>query len=97
MPFLGWRQVPVCTRSIWGRRHGTVCPASGRRFVGKPPRMVARVSPLTGELYVVRRVFEQSSQETYVCSLSSRTIVYKGMFLVERAAAVLPGSAGRGL
>ena len=34
-------------------------------------------------LYVVRRVFEQSSQETYVCSLSSRTIVYKGMFLVK--------------
>ena len=33
-------------------------------------------------LYVVRRVFEQSSDDTYVASLSSRTIVYKGMFLV---------------
>ena len=32
-------------------------------------------------LYVVRKVFEQSN-DTYVCSLSSRTIVYKGMFLV---------------
>ena len=33
-------------------------------------------------LYVVRRVFEQSTDNTYVPSLSSRTIVYKGMFLV---------------
>ena len=28
------------------------------------------------------RVFEQTAEDTYVCSLSSRTIVYKGMFLV---------------
>ena len=29
------------------------------------------------KLYVVRRVFEQSNDNTYVVSLSSRTIVYK--------------------
>ena len=34
-------------------------------------------------LYVARRVFEQSNDNTYVVSLSSRTIVYKGMFLVK--------------
>ena len=34
------------------------------------------------KLYIVRREFEQSVQDTYVASLSSRTIVYKGMFLV---------------
>ena len=34
------------------------------------------------KLYIVRRVFEQSNDDTYVVSLSSRTIVYKGMFLV---------------
>ena len=33
-------------------------------------------------LYVARREFEQSNEDTYVVSLSSRTIVYKGMFLV---------------
>ena len=31
---------------------------------------------------MIRRVFEQSNDDTYVASLSSRTIVYKGMFLV---------------
>ena len=36
------------------------------------------------KLYVVRRVFEQSNANTYVPSLSSRTIVYKGMFLVNQ-------------
>ena len=57
-------------------------PSIWQAFVGKPPRMVAGIA-FDRRLYVVRRVFEQSSQETYVCSLSSRTIVYKGMFLVK--------------
>ena len=33
-------------------------------------------------LYIVRREFEQSNVNTYIPSLSCRTIVYKGMFLV---------------
>lgn len=40
--------------------------------------------PFDRKLYVARRVFEQSNDDTYVVSLSSRTIVYKGMFLVEQ-------------
>ena len=32
----------------------------------------------------MRRVFEHSNGSTYVPSLSSRTIVYKGMFLVHQ-------------
>ena len=36
------------------------------------------------KLYVARRLFAQSNDDTYVVSLSSRTIVYKGMFLVEQ-------------
>ena len=41
-------------------------------------------------LYVLRRVFEQSCPDTYVPSLSSRTIVYKGMFLVHQLRAFYP-------
>ncbi|HJB69835.1 MAG TPA: glutamate synthase large subunit, partial [Candidatus Flavonifractor avistercoris] len=40
--------------------------------------------PFDRKLYVARRVFEQSNDNTYVVSLSSRTIVYKGMFLVDQ-------------
>lgn len=33
---------------------------------------------------MIRREFEKSCPDTYVASLSSRTIVYKGMFLVDQ-------------
>ena len=81
LPFLGWRQVPVCPEYL-GQKARDCMPSIWQAFVGKPPRMEAGIA-FDRRLYVVRRVFEQSSQETYVCSLSSRTIVYKGMFLVK--------------
>ena len=46
------------------------------------PEGVDRGLDFDRRLYVARRVFEQSNEDTYVVSLSSRTIVYKGMFLV---------------
>jgi hypothetical protein len=48
----------------------------------KRPKNVERGLDFDRKLFVVRRVFEQSNEDTYVPSLSSRTIVYKGMFLV---------------
>ena len=45
-------------------------------------RKVSKGIDFDRKLYIVRRVFEQASNGTYVPSLSSRTIVYKGMFLV---------------
>lgn len=50
-------------------------------FVERPDS-VKRGLEFDRKLYVARRVFEQSNEDTYVVSLSSRTIVYKGMFLV---------------
>ena len=44
--------------------------------------MWKKVSPFDRMLYIARREFEQSNDNTYVVSMSSRTIVYKGMFLV---------------
>ena len=81
LPFLGWRQVPVCPE-VLGHKARSCMPSIWQAFVGKPPRMNKGID-FDRRLYVVRRVFEQSSQGTYVCSLSSRTIVYKGMFLVK--------------
>ena len=48
------------------------------------PEKVEKGIDFDRRLYVVRRVFEQSSDDTYVASLSSRTIAYKGMFLVDQ-------------
>ena len=48
----------------------------------KRPEDVEKGLDFDRKLYVARRVFEQSNDNTYVVSFSSRTIVYKGMFLV---------------
>ena len=81
LPFLGWREVPTCPE-VLGHKARSCMPSIWQAFVGKPTRMKAGID-FDRRLYVARRVFEQSNQETYVCSLSSRTIVYKGMFLVK--------------
>ena len=52
-------------------------------FIEKPADLEKGL-PFDRRLYVVRRCFEQSSENTYVVSLSSRTIIYKGMFLVKQ-------------
>ena len=50
----------------------------------KRPEDVERGLEFDRKLYVARRVFEQSNDNTYVVAFSSRTIVYNGMFLVEQ-------------
>jgi glutamate synthase (ferredoxin) len=80
MEFLGWRQVPT-RPEILGEKARSCMPNIMQCFV-KRPANVARGLDFDRKLYVARRVFEQSNDNTYVASFSSRTIVYKGMFLV---------------
>ena len=83
MELLGWRAVPV-EPGILGTRALNKMPCIEQGFV-KRPEGVAQGLDFDRKLYVARRVFEQSGGDgTYVCSLSSRTIVYKGMFLVHQ-------------
>ena len=80
--FLGWRQVPV-DPDILGAPARDSMPGIYQCFVARPGE-VDRGLAFDRRLYVIRRVFEQSSEGTYVCSFSSRTVVYKGMFLVNQ-------------
>ncbi len=48
----------------------------------KKPEGLSKGIEFDRKLYIVRRVFSHSNGGTYTVSLSSRTIVYKGMFLV---------------
>ncbi|MBS5134477.1 MAG: glutamate synthase large subunit [Oscillospiraceae bacterium] len=82
LPFLGWRKVPVCP-DILGRKARDKMPCIEQAFVAKPESLPTGL-PFDRKLYLLRRVFEHSNRETYVVSLSSRTIVYKGMFLVDQ-------------
>ncbi len=80
LDFLGWREVP-CEPSVLGQKAVECMPCIMQAFVKKPVS-VEKGLAFDRKLYIARRVFEQSSDNTYVVSLSSRTIVYKGMFLV---------------
>lgn len=74
--FITWRNVP-CDESILGQKAKDCMPSIYQAFVQGD-------TDLEQKLYVIRREFEKSCKETYVASLSSRTIVYKGMFLVSQ-------------
>ena len=80
LEFLGWREVPTCPE-ILGERARSCMPHICQCFIRRPADVNKGID-FDRKLYVVRREFEQSVQDTYVASLSSRTIVYKGMFLV---------------
>ena len=80
MDFLGWREVPVRPQAL-GQKALDKMPRIVQGFVRRPEN-AARGLEFDRRLYLVRREFEHSSGDTYVASLSSRTIVYKGMFLV---------------
>ncbi|MDY5987482.1 MAG: glutamate synthase large subunit [Lachnoclostridium sp.] len=80
MKFLGWREVPVHPE-VLGSRALECMPCIMQGFIERPAGVNQGID-FDRRLYVVRRIFEQSSDDTYVASLSSRTIAYKGMFLV---------------
>ena len=80
LDFLGWRDVPTHPE-VLGRKALDCMPCICQCFVARPVDC-ARGLDFDRKLYVVRREFEQSNVNTYICSFSSRTIVYKGMFLV---------------
>ena len=77
---IGWREVPT-NPDILGKVARDAMPVIMQCFVERPADCEKGLA-FDRMLYVARREFEQSTDETYITSLSSRTIVYKGMFLV---------------
>ena len=80
MEFLGWRDVPTHPK-VLGEKARSCMPTICQCFVKRPADCTQGLD-FDRKLYVARRVFEQSNINTYISSFSSRTIVYKGMFLV---------------
>ena len=82
----GWRQVPVDT-SVVGEKANAARPEIEQI-------MIANAKGTSGQqfeidLYVIRRRIEtaaeaESIKDFYICSLSGRSIIYKGMFLAEQ-------------
>lgn len=82
LEFLGWRKVPV-KEEVLGQKARDCMPQIWQAFIARPSDCKKGLD-FDRLLYILRRSFEKEGNVTYVCSLSSRTIVYKGMFLVNQ-------------
>ena len=77
---LFWREVPVCPEILSEKARSSM-PYIAQCFIRRPDT-AARGLDFDRRLYLARREYEHSVSGTYVVSMSSRTIVYKGLFLV---------------
>ncbi|WP_029322331.1 glutamate synthase large subunit [Butyrivibrio sp. AE3004] len=77
---LGWRDVEIHPE-ILGEVARNCMPYICQCFIERPADVNKGID-FDRRLYCLRREYEKSSEDTYICSFSSRTIVYKGMFLV---------------
>ena len=82
LDFITWRNVPV-NQEVLGEKARECMPCIMQCFIKRPAK-VNKGLDFDRKLYILRRQFEHSHLDTYVASLSSRTIVYKGMFLVNQ-------------
>ncbi len=80
LKFLAWRKVD-CEPEVLGNKARICMPNIWQAFIERAQGIKEDLD-FDRKLYVIRREFEQSNINTYVVSLSCRTIVYKGMFLV---------------
>ncbi len=88
----GWRQVPIDV-SVIGEKANATRPEIEQIMVRNTPHSAPDV--FERDLYVIRRRIEKAAiaaqiPELYICSLSCRSIIYKGMFLAEHLATFYP-------
>ena len=81
----GWRQVPINTACI-GEKANATRPEIEQIMIRNAHR--SDEASFERDLYVIRRRIEKQAiaaqvPELYICSLSCRSIIYKGMFLAE--------------
>ena len=87
---LGWRDVPV-EPSHAGRTATAVAPRIRQVVVGASPELKRDQDAFERKLYVIRRVAELAAGPALVVpSLSSRTLVYKGMLTAPQLARFYP-------
>ncbi len=98
--FLGWRRL-VTDNSPLGQGARSVEPAIFHGFVGRGPGS-ADEDRFERKLFVIRKRFEREIEQSglddhkyfYFCSLSSRTLVYKGMLTPTQLATYFAADLG---
>jgi glutamate synthase (NADPH) large chain len=89
---LGWRQVPVDT-SVIGEKAIATRPEIEQIIVGNAKGVSD--DEFERELFLIRRrienqVLAEHINDFYICSLSCRAIIYKGLFLAEQLSVFYP-------
>ena len=90
----GWRQVPVNV-SVIGAKAQLTRPEIEQIMIAGPMPDAVSAEEFEKNLYLVRRRIEKrviaaQIQGFYVCSLSCRSIIYKGLFLAESLSVFYP-------
>lgn len=75
--FLGWREVPLNPVSL-GDASRDAMPYIAQAFVKRNDDSTDK-QKFDVDLFAIRKEFEKLTPDSYICSLSCRTIVYKGM------------------
>jgi glutamate synthase (ferredoxin) len=88
---LGWRDVPVNLKAI-GQSAASVAPVFEQLFVGA---VRLKADPHTEaeferKLYVIRKRIERATKGLYLCGLSSKTLIYKGMLTATQIEGMFP-------
>ncbi len=78
LQWLAWRDVPIC-REVLGELALDSVPVIRQALISVPKPADWTTDALEHRLYLARKAFERQTTDTYICSLSSRTIVYKAM------------------
>jgi glutamate synthase (NADPH/NADH) large chain len=90
----GWRQVPVDV-SVIGEKAMRTRPEIEQIMIAGPAPDEASQAEFEKNLYLIRRrierkVIKAQIQSFYICSLSCRSIIYKGLFLAEELSVFYP-------
>ena len=88
----GWRQVPI-NSAVIGEKANATRPEIEQIMISNDRGVSDEQFEL--DLYIIRRrierkVLDNHVSDFYICSLSSRSIIYKGMFLAEQLSAFYP-------
>ena len=88
----GWRQVPVTTEIV-GEKANATRPEIEQVMIANSRHVSDRQFEI--DLYIIRRRIEKAAEEEsiqdfYICSLSCRSVIYKGMFLAEQLSTFYP-------
>ncbi len=76
--WLGWRDVPIA-REVLGEIAASTLPVIRQALVTTADDFTGDTNELERRLFRARKAFERGGNSTYICSLSTRTLVYKAM------------------